>query len=106
MTCEKLRRVHVRPEAVVLAKRNLDGHVSLAKSGIQVALQTDLQIHGVRSMPLSCKHRHCVMEYVAASLDSLVQPARSELLLVDIYREGLPAAVAFGFDEGNIKLVG
>ena len=54
---------------------------------------------------LSREHGHSVVENVAPSLNSLVQPLSSMALFVDSNRERLTSAVIYCIDESNVKLV-
>lgn len=56
-------------------------------------------------MPLASKHRHGVVEDVASTLDSLIQPACSVSFLVEWDGEGLAPAVIFGVDDRDLELV-
>jgi len=57
-------------------------------------------------MPLPSKHSHCVVEYVAATLHTLIQPAGSMSLLVKGNRESLATTIVLRVDEGYVELIG
>ena len=56
-------------------------------------------------MALPCEHGHGMMEDVASTLNTLVEPTGSMSFFVDRNREGLPSTVIDGVDEGNIKSI-
>jgi hypothetical protein len=87
MARKKLGREDISPEDIVFAKG-------------------DLKVHGISMMALSRKHCHGVMENVASTLNTLVQPVSSMALLVDSNRKRLASTVIYCVDEGNVKLVG
>lgn len=67
--------------------------------------KTHLQLYRIRMMALSRKHGHRMMEDIAPALNSLVQPARLMLLLIDGNRECLPATIIDGINERDVELV-
>jgi len=64
-----------------------------------------MEIDGVSSMALPSEHSHGVVENIASTLNTLVEPAGSMALFVDWDRERLSSAVVDRIDECNVELV-
>ena len=103
MPGKKFGGEHVGPEDVVFAERYLVLSTNLHE--IQEN-STYMQIHRISMVTLPCKHSHGVMENIASTLYTLVQPCCSVALLVDWDRESLTSAVVYCIDNGNVEFVG
>jgi hypothetical protein len=64
-----------------------------------------MEIDRVGSMTLSCEHSHGMVENVASTLDTLVEPTGSMALFVNWDRERLSSAVIDRIDKCNVELV-
>jgi hypothetical protein len=56
-------------------------------------------------MALAREHSHSVVENIAATLNTLIQPGSSMTLLVDWNRESLTSAVVYCIDYGYVEFL-
>ena len=55
---------------------------------------------------LPCEHGHGMVENVASTLHTLIQPCRPMFLLIKRNRESLTTTVIYRIDNGNVEFVG
>lgn len=65
----------------------------------------DLELNGIRLIPISSEHSHSMVEDVATTLNTLVKPCGSMALPVEWDRKGLAATIVYSVNESNIEFV-
>lgn len=93
----------IGPEGMVLPKGYLGG-ISAGSCGR--LSKTNLQLDRICMISLACEHCHGVMENIAPSLHSLIEPACPMSFLVEWYSESLSTAVIHGIDQVDFEFVG
>ena len=73
----------------------------LQKSG----KSSHLKLDRIRVEALPSEHSHSMMEDITPTLDPLIHPTRTILLLIKRYRESLATTVIHRIDEGDIESV-
>lgn len=73
---------------------------------MKVKYYSYLQIYRICMVILSREHSHGVVEDVASTLNTLIQPCGPMLFFIKRDRESLASAVIHCIDDSNVKFVG
>jgi hypothetical protein len=65
-----------------------------------------LKINRISMVALSSEHGHSVVEDIASTLNTLIQPVGTMTLFVDSNRKGLSSAVVYRINKSHIEFVG